>query len=118
MKTIPCPKCKRGEMEMFGVTERGAYKYACPRCYHHHEEMKARIMNPSTEPSEKILPRIDPDDIELLEKVNDSARRVYLYERAVEQKTPTLNEWLETMMKLRMKRLVHIYDAVKRKFTT
>ena len=41
-RIIKCPKCKQGKMEMFGVTERGAYKYACPRCYHHIEKLVRR----------------------------------------------------------------------------
>ena len=55
---MKCPKCKRGNLELFGVTDRGQYKYACDRCYHHIE----------------------------CEKLEGAPiKRVYLYERAVEE---------------------------------
>ncbi len=55
---IQCPKCGKGTMEMFGVTESGQYKYACSSCYH------------------KVEKSFD----------EDRPKRVYLYERAVEEK--------------------------------
>ena len=105
MKTIKCPKCNRANMEMYGVTEGGAYKYACPRCYHKIEEMKARILNPSLEPTDKKIPRIDQDEL----------RRVYLYERAVEEEPTRLSDFLDKIQKLRNQRVLEVFDKIKRK---
>ena len=30
---IDCPNCGHWNMKMFGVSERGHYKYACTKCY-------------------------------------------------------------------------------------
>ena len=30
---MKCPLCKKGKLEMIGVTDRGMWKMYCPKCY-------------------------------------------------------------------------------------
>jgi tRNA(Ser,Leu) C12 N-acetylase TAN1 len=86
---MKCPKCKRGDLELFGVTERGQYKYACDRCYHHIE-------------CEKL------EDVTLV-------HRVYTFERAVEETPSKLDNLLKQLQNLRNQRVTDIFNSIRRR---
>lgn len=72
---IDCPKCWHWHTEYYGVTDRGACKYICKKCYHKYE-ISYQLHKDWEEGIERMAEQIrDSIDQEIIQAVTEEIEK-------------------------------------------